>query len=150
MEKKPPNEPTSFQYWNEYMTSYSPSILEHFKVKSYLSTSIYSMRRVESGWTDRLYRLYPRWKEVFHWWGGEVRNILKYIIDFSNQNTWHWKRDGLLRVASQWRGKFIRIFPVSFEGLTAVTMKNAVVWDIRTQIVPHRRHITSPLQSPAG
>jgi hypothetical protein len=29
-------------------------------------------------------------------------------------------------------------------------MKNAVFWDIKTQIVPHRRHITSPLQSPAG
>jgi hypothetical protein len=28
-------------------------------------------------------------------------------------------------------------------------MKNAVLWDIRTQFVPHRRHITSPLQSPA-
>jgi hypothetical protein len=25
-------------------------------------------------------------------------------------------------------------------------MKNAV-WDIRTQFVPHRRHITSPLES---
>jgi hypothetical protein len=30
----------------------------------------------------------------------------------------------------------------------AVTMKNAVFWDIKTQFIPHRRHITSPLQSP--
>jgi hypothetical protein len=29
-------------------------------------------------------------------------------------------------------------------------MKNVVFWDIKTQFVPHRRHITSPLQSPAG
>jgi hypothetical protein len=29
-------------------------------------------------------------------------------------------------------------------------MKNAVFWDIKTQFVPHRKHITSPLQSPAG
>jgi hypothetical protein len=29
-------------------------------------------------------------------------------------------------------------------------MKNAVFWDIETQFVPHRRHITSPLQFPAG
>jgi hypothetical protein len=29
-------------------------------------------------------------------------------------------------------------------------MKYAVFWDIKTQFVPHRRHITSPLQSPAG
>jgi hypothetical protein len=31
-----------------------------------------------------------------------------------------------------------------------VTIKNAVFWDIKTQFVLHRRHITSPLQSPAS
>jgi hypothetical protein len=36
------------------------------------------------------------------------------------------------------------------EAFTAVTMKNSVFWDIKTQFVLHRRHITSPLQSPAG
>jgi hypothetical protein len=39
---------------------------------------------------------------------------------------------------------------VGFEVLTAVTVKKVVFWDIRTQFVPHRRHITSPLQIPAG
>jgi hypothetical protein len=39
---------------------------------------------------------------------------------------------------------------VGFEVFTAVNMVNAVFWDIKTQFVPHRRHITSPLQSPAG
>jgi hypothetical protein len=29
-------------------------------------------------------------------------------------------------------------------------MKNVVFWDIKTQFVLHRRHITSPPQSPAG
>jgi hypothetical protein len=29
-------------------------------------------------------------------------------------------------------------------------MKNAVSWDIKPQFVPHRRHITSSLQSPAS
>jgi hypothetical protein len=29
-------------------------------------------------------------------------------------------------------------------------MKNAVFWDIKPQFVLHRRHITSPLQSPAS
>jgi hypothetical protein len=29
-------------------------------------------------------------------------------------------------------------------------MKNVVFWDIKTQLVLHRRHITSPLQSPGG
>jgi hypothetical protein len=28
-------------------------------------------------------------------------------------------------------------------------MKNVVFWDIKTRFVPHRRHITSPLQRPA-
>jgi hypothetical protein len=31
---------------------------------------------------------------------------------------------------------------------TAATMKVAVFWDIRTQFLPHRRHIRSSLQSP--
>jgi hypothetical protein len=35
------------------------------------------------------------------------------------------------------------------EVFSAVTMKN-VFWDIKTQFIPHRRHITFPLQSPAG
>jgi hypothetical protein len=29
-------------------------------------------------------------------------------------------------------------------------MQNAVFWDIRIQFIPHRRHITSPLQISAG
>jgi hypothetical protein len=37
-----------------------------------------------------------------------------------------------------------------FEVFTAVTMKNDVFWDIKTQFIPHRRHITSPLQSSTG
>jgi hypothetical protein len=39
---------------------------------------------------------------------------------------------------------------VRFGDFTPVTMKNAVFWDIKTQFVPHRRHITSLLQSPSG
>jgi hypothetical protein len=29
-------------------------------------------------------------------------------------------------------------------------MKNVVFWDIKTQFVPHRRHIAAPLQSSAS
>jgi hypothetical protein len=36
------------------------------------------------------------------------------------------------------------------EVFTAVTMKNVVFWDMKPQFVLHRRHITSPLQSPAS
>jgi hypothetical protein len=39
---------------------------------------------------------------------------------------------------------------VRFEVFTAVTVKNAVFWDIKTQFVLHKRHITPPLQSPAS
>jgi hypothetical protein len=43
------------------------------------------------------------------------------------------------------------MFPhVRFEVFKAVTMKNAIFWNIKTQFVLHRRHITSPLQSPAS
>jgi hypothetical protein len=38
---------------------------------------------------------------------------------------------------------------VKFEVFTAVPMKNAVFWVIKAQFIPHRRHIASPLQSPA-
>jgi hypothetical protein len=33
---------------------------------------------------------------------------------------------------------------------TYLSLKNAVLWDIKSQFVPHRKHITSPLQSSAG
>jgi hypothetical protein len=42
------------------------------------------------------------------------------------------------------------VLHVRFEVFTAVTMKNVVFWDIKTQFVLHRRHITSPLQIPAS
>jgi hypothetical protein len=37
-----------------------------------------------------------------------------------------------------------------FDVFTAVTMKNAVFWVIKTQFVPHRKHIKYPLQGPAS
>jgi hypothetical protein len=37
-----------------------------------------------------------------------------------------------------------------FEVFEAVTVKNAVLWDIKMQFVPQRTRIMSPLQSPAG
>jgi hypothetical protein len=36
------------------------------------------------------------------------------------------------------------------EIFTSVTMKTALFWDIKPQFVPHRRHIISPLETPAG
>jgi hypothetical protein len=39
---------------------------------------------------------------------------------------------------------------VRFAVFMAVAMKNGVFWDIKNEFVPHRRHITFPLQSPAS
>jgi hypothetical protein len=39
---------------------------------------------------------------------------------------------------------------VEFEVSRAVTRKNIVFWNIKTPFIPHRKHITSLLQSPAG
>jgi hypothetical protein len=39
---------------------------------------------------------------------------------------------------------------VRFGVFTMVNMKTAMFWDIETQFVLHRRHITSPLQSPVS
>jgi hypothetical protein len=39
---------------------------------------------------------------------------------------------------------------VRFEVFSAVAMKNAVFWNIKTQFIPHRRHIMSLLQGPAS
>jgi hypothetical protein len=41
-------------------------------------------------------------------------------------------------------------YVVEFEVLTVVTMKYVVFWYIKTQFVPHRKRIFSPLQGPAG
>jgi hypothetical protein len=46
--------------------------------------------------------------------------------------------------------KVILLKDTRFQVLTAVSMKNAVFCDIKTQLVPHRKYITSPLQSSAG
>jgi hypothetical protein len=39
---------------------------------------------------------------------------------------------------------------LGFKAFTAVTVENAVFWDIKTQFVLHRRHITSLQLNPAG
>jgi hypothetical protein len=48
------------------------------------------------------------------------------------------------------RDIFATLLLLCFELFTAVTKNNTVYWDIETQFVPHRRHITSPLQNPAS
>jgi hypothetical protein len=38
-------------------------------------------------------------------------------------------------------------FHVRFEVFTAVTMENAVFWDIKTHFIPHMKHIVSAIES---
>jgi hypothetical protein len=49
----------------------------------------------------------------------------------------------------QWKSRTISNF-VGFEVITAVTMKNVVFWDIKTEFVLYRRHITFLLLSPTS
>jgi hypothetical protein len=51
---------------------------------------------------------------------------------------------------NEYRDVTYSVQDVRSEVFTAVTMNNVVFWGIETQFVPHRRHITSPLQSSAG
>jgi hypothetical protein len=41
---------------------------------------------------------------------------------------------------------YLTVKNVRSEVFRAVTMKNAVFWDIETQFIPHRKHITSPTE----
>jgi hypothetical protein len=41
----------------------------------------------------------------------------------------------------------IRKHSVKFEVFIAVTMKNAVFWNMKTPVLPHRRHVTSPYRA---
>jgi hypothetical protein len=42
----------------------------------------------------------------------------------------------------------VNIIVEGYDMFAAVTMENAVFWDINTQFVPRKKHITSLLQSP--
>jgi hypothetical protein len=55
-----------------------------------------------------------------------------------------------LRIRSNTFGENIFRFYVIVEFFTVMIIKNVVFWDIKTQFVPHRRNITSPLQSAAS
>jgi hypothetical protein len=64
-----------------------------------------------------------------------------------------WQQTRICRIsrhASHDVNVVIHFLPVGFEVLTAAVMNVDVFWDIKTQFVPLRRHITSLLQSPAG
>jgi hypothetical protein len=74
------------------------------------------------------------------------RRLHDYFIYIQNQ------RNNNLEMSWNFSRKCMKLFYsyVRFELFKALTMKNAVFWDIKTQFVPHKRRSTSTLQSPAG
>jgi hypothetical protein len=79
-----------------------------------------------------------------HWGATEFVRRMERLPKYRNTRTYLHPLYVLICLQRTWNSY------VSFEVFTAVTMKNPVFWDIRTQFVLHRRHNTSPLQSPAG
>jgi hypothetical protein len=66
------------------------------------------------------------------------------------EKRWHsLKENGGMLTGSALGGKLLEQH-VGFKVFMAVAMKNVVFWYIKAQFIPHRRHITSSLRSPAG
>jgi hypothetical protein len=65
------------------------------------------------------------------------------------------RKIGSLLLAGSWR-YFEKSYVLQilengrFEVFKAVIIKNATLWEIETQFMSHKEHVTSPLQSPAG
>jgi hypothetical protein len=77
---------------------------------------------------------------LLSWWEriylqGEWQLVTKYFYVFHVQN--ERRRTGVCRANTY----------IWFVVLTAVTMRNSFFWDIKIKFLPHRMHITSPLQS---
>jgi hypothetical protein len=79
------------------------------------------------------YKLYLVGVQEVEWDGSSTELAREYIFLYGKENENHELGIGCVR----------------FEVFTTVTMKNAVFWDINTQFVPRRKHIMSPLKSPA-
>jgi hypothetical protein len=84
-------------------------------------------------------------------YGAGWEEIRIFEVESKIKNKKHKELVGMARVTNPISEHSLNLSPyVRFEAFTAVTMKNAVFWDIKPQFVLHRRHITSPLQSPAS
>jgi hypothetical protein len=72
-----------------------------------------------------------------------------FIISQHGNVKWRPRRNQRPLASDQWQPKadeqLCKLHKIQV--FTAVTKKNAVFWEIKTQFVPHRRHITSTLQS---
>jgi hypothetical protein len=56
---------------------------------------------------------------------------------------------GMLRRVALVRTDVSEECHVRSEIFTAVTMKNAMFWDMKIRVVPHRKHVAAPLEIPA-
>jgi hypothetical protein len=95
------------------------------------------------------------------WWGIQVKNL--YRPKATSSRIMFVTGNSDLQIWSTWfrtetGGEFMWSTTVKkktwnyvrFEVFKAVTMKNAVFWYLRTQLLLHRQHITSPLHRPAS
>jgi hypothetical protein len=85
------------------------------------------------------------WSYVIHY----LYDLHKYLFFLGDTLTNECHPEYTVIIYPPFAAEFIKIY-VRFKVFSAMTMKNVIFWDIKTQFVPHRRHITSPLQSPAG
>jgi hypothetical protein len=117
-------------------------------------------------------KIYFEWPNRKSWGEGSITAI-------HNRRIWTWKQRTVIRLCKIWglhggdyeecrlpgyknpvrtsqethyvsATELSQLMLLRFDVFTTVTMKNGVFGDIKTQFVPHRRHIKSLLQSPAS
>jgi hypothetical protein len=108
-----------------FKSGYLPFLAVRGPFMSWRRVAILSLTTDLTPWSSQKMLGFPR----------NLNTILRHL-----QEIWHLNKFSVNLVN----------YYVSFEVSSSVTMKNAVFWDIKVQFEPHRRHITSPLQSPAA
>jgi hypothetical protein len=67
---------------------------------------------------------------------------------------WHWDMSYIslacVLILQRKRYRHTEVLLLHSRCKTNLAQKNVIFWDIETQLIPRRRHITSPLQSPAS
>jgi hypothetical protein len=76
-----------------------------------------------------------------------IRNFCNHLVNYMSRRNRYIFHIYIIYVVIH-LNKF-HVHNIRFDVFTAVTMKSAIFWDINPQFIPHARHITSPLHSPA-
>jgi hypothetical protein len=94
-------------------------------------------------WKKTLEAVYRRWRELHG--RRQVLSHCKLINKCFKKEVWF-----LFGQAMYFNEMTDAEHLVKYEVFTVVTMKNVVFGDIKTQFIPDRRHIMSPLHRPAS